>query len=100
VETLRNWERGRRRPLGPARALLRIAAAHPDVVASVLRRTRAKWTAEEDEAWEPLEVVLKRHRARRAREEAERARREAEDALNAAAVGPTMDLPPEWFTED
>jgi putative transcriptional regulator len=35
-ETLRNWERGRRWPLGPARALLRIAAADPDVVAAVL----------------------------------------------------------------
>jgi DNA-binding transcriptional regulator YiaG len=32
-ETLRNWERGRRWPQGPARALLRIANADPDVVA-------------------------------------------------------------------
>jgi putative transcriptional regulator len=42
-ETLRNWERGRRFPLGPARALLRIAAADPDVVASVLVRNKARW---------------------------------------------------------
>lgn len=42
-ETLRNWERGRRWPLGPARALLRIAAADPDVVAAVLVRHRATW---------------------------------------------------------
>lgn len=42
-ETLRNWERGRRFPLGPARALLRIAAADPDVVAAVLVRSKAKW---------------------------------------------------------
>jgi DNA-binding transcriptional regulator YiaG len=42
-ETLRNWERGRRYPVGPARALLRIAAADPDVVAAVLVRNRATW---------------------------------------------------------
>jgi DNA-binding transcriptional regulator YiaG len=42
-ETLRNWERGRRYPQGPARALLRIAAADPDVVAAVLVRNRAPW---------------------------------------------------------
>jgi DNA-binding transcriptional regulator YiaG len=32
VHTLRNWEQGRRRPEGPALALLRIAARHPHVV--------------------------------------------------------------------
>ena len=42
-ETLRNWERGRRYPLGPARALLRIAAADPDVVAAVLVLNRIPW---------------------------------------------------------
>ena len=42
-ETLRNWERGRRWPQGPARALLRIAAANPDVVAAVLVLNRAPW---------------------------------------------------------
>jgi len=42
-ETLRNWERGRRNPQGPARALLRIAAADPDVVAAVLVRNRVTW---------------------------------------------------------
>jgi DNA-binding transcriptional regulator YiaG len=42
-ETLRNWERGRRYPVGPARALLRIAAADPDVVAAVLVLNRAAW---------------------------------------------------------
>jgi putative transcriptional regulator len=42
-ETLRNWERGRRFPLGPARALLRIAAADPDVVAAVLVFNRVPW---------------------------------------------------------
>jgi putative transcriptional regulator len=43
AETLRNWERGRRYPVGPARALLRIAAADPDVVAAVLVRNRVPW---------------------------------------------------------
>jgi putative transcriptional regulator len=42
-ETLRNWERGRRWPLGPARALLRIAKANPDVVAAVLVLNRVPW---------------------------------------------------------
>jgi DNA-binding transcriptional regulator YiaG len=42
-ETLRNWERGRRCPLGPARALLRIAAADPDVVAAVLVWNKKTW---------------------------------------------------------
>jgi putative transcriptional regulator len=32
VGTLRNWEQGRRRPEGPARALLRVAARHPEAV--------------------------------------------------------------------
>lgn len=36
VATLRNWEQGRRRPDGPARALLRVAAANPEVVAAAL----------------------------------------------------------------
>ncbi len=32
VHTLRNWEQGRRKPEGPALALLRIAARHPRVI--------------------------------------------------------------------
>lgn len=32
VHTLRNWEQGRRRPEGPALALLRIAARHPTII--------------------------------------------------------------------
>ena len=36
VDTLRNWETGRRCPQGPARALLRIIDAEPRVVAEVL----------------------------------------------------------------
>ena len=36
VATLQNWEQGRRRPEGPARALLRIAAKHPDAVLEAL----------------------------------------------------------------
>lgn len=32
VHTLRNWERDRRHPDGPAIALLRIAARHPRVI--------------------------------------------------------------------
>jgi putative transcriptional regulator len=36
VATLQNWEQGRRRPEGPARALLRVAAANPEAVAEAL----------------------------------------------------------------
>ena len=36
VATLQNWEQGRRRPEGPARALLTVAAADPKAVAKAL----------------------------------------------------------------
>ena len=43
VKTLRNWEQGRRKPEGPARVLLQVAAKHPDAVWDVVRpATRAK----------------------------------------------------------
>ncbi|MGB5548757.1 MAG: helix-turn-helix domain-containing protein [Polyangiales bacterium] len=32
VHTLRNWEQGRRQPEGPAIAILKIAARHPNIV--------------------------------------------------------------------
>ncbi|HRP07039.1 MAG TPA: NadS family protein [Gemmatimonadales bacterium] len=38
VDTLQNWEQGRRQPEGPARVLLRVAAAHPEVLLSVNHR--------------------------------------------------------------
>jgi putative transcriptional regulator len=36
VATFQNWEQGRRQPEGPPRALLRIAAKNPQVVANTL----------------------------------------------------------------
>jgi putative transcriptional regulator len=36
VATLQNWEQGRRYPVGPARALLKIAAEHPETVEAAL----------------------------------------------------------------
>lgn len=36
VATLQNWEQGRRRPEGPARALLKVAAYDPDAVEAAL----------------------------------------------------------------
>jgi len=36
VATLRNWEQGRRNPVGPAQALLKVASENPDVVAQAL----------------------------------------------------------------
>ena len=32
VSTLRNWEQGRRKPEGPARVLLHVAAVHPEAI--------------------------------------------------------------------
>lgn len=39
VHTLRNWEQDRRRPDGPALALIRIAARHPRVLSENLAAT-------------------------------------------------------------
>jgi putative transcriptional regulator len=35
VGTLRNWEQGRRRPEGPARVLLQVAAKHPEALLGI-----------------------------------------------------------------
>jgi putative transcriptional regulator len=45
VDTLQNWEQKRRRPEGPARVLLRIAATHPDVLLSVAAAQPARRAA-------------------------------------------------------
>jgi putative transcriptional regulator len=37
VHTLRKWEQGRRKPEGPAVALLRIAARHPRIIRENLK---------------------------------------------------------------
>ncbi|MFZ2491634.1 MAG: NadS family protein [Thermoanaerobaculia bacterium] len=39
VDTLQNWEQGRRRPVGPARALLLVAARAPKVVEKALSKS-------------------------------------------------------------
>lgn len=36
VSTLQNWEQGRRKPEGPARALLKVAAENPGAVSAAL----------------------------------------------------------------
>lgn len=36
VATLQNWEQGRRKPEGPARALLQVASVYPEVVSQAL----------------------------------------------------------------
>jgi transcriptional regulator with XRE-family HTH domain len=40
VATLRNWESGKRKPRGPALALLRIIAYHPAVAVRAMIRVR------------------------------------------------------------
>ncbi len=37
IGTLQNWEQGRRYPVGPARALLKVAEANPRAVQEALR---------------------------------------------------------------
>jgi putative transcriptional regulator len=41
VGTLRNWEQGRRKPEGPARVLLRVAALHPEALLDISREHSA-----------------------------------------------------------
>lgn len=40
LETIRNWEQGKRSPRGPARALLAVIAHSPDTVFAALSRSR------------------------------------------------------------
>lgn len=40
IDTLQNWEQGRRTPQGPARVLLQIVAKHPDVVWDVVKPSK------------------------------------------------------------
>lgn len=42
VDTLQNWEQRRRQPDGPAKVLLRVAAAHPDILLSVTKRSPSR----------------------------------------------------------
>jgi putative transcriptional regulator len=42
VRTLENWEQGHRVPKGPARVLLKVAEAHPEVVWEVVRPKRER----------------------------------------------------------
>ncbi|TVM03973.1 MAG: transcriptional regulator [Candidatus Brocadia sp. WS118] len=42
VATLRNWEQGRRKPEGPARVLLRVAAKHPEAILGITGRTKMR----------------------------------------------------------
>jgi putative transcriptional regulator len=39
VATLRNWEQGRRKPEGPARVLLMVAAKHPEALLDIAGNT-------------------------------------------------------------
>ncbi|MGO9465200.1 MAG: helix-turn-helix domain-containing protein [Isosphaeraceae bacterium] len=52
VKTLRNWEHGRRKPDGPTRVLLQVAARHPeagwDVVRMEIRDSKNRRTATAD----------------------------------------------------
>ena len=49
AETLRNWEKGRRRPQGPARALLRAIDADPVALARALNWHAREYRPQPDE---------------------------------------------------
>ena len=38
ISTLRNWEQGRRKPDGPARILLLVAAKHPEAILDAVHK--------------------------------------------------------------
>jgi len=40
VNTVQNWEQGRRSPAGPAKVLLQVVAKHPDAVWDVVKPRR------------------------------------------------------------
>jgi putative transcriptional regulator len=40
VNTLQNWEQGRRSPVGPAKVLLKVVAKHPEAVWDVVKPRR------------------------------------------------------------
>jgi putative transcriptional regulator len=42
VATLRNWEQGRRKPEGPARVLLRVAAEHPEAMLDITKHPKMR----------------------------------------------------------
>lgn len=42
VATLRNWEQGRRKPEGPAKVLLMVAAKHPEVLLDLTDKTKKR----------------------------------------------------------
>ena len=48
IETVRNWEQGKRAPRGPARALLKLIDKVPDVAFAVLRKSDVARQAAED----------------------------------------------------
>ena len=42
VATLRNWEQGRRKPEGPAKVLLMVAAKHPEVLLDLTGKAKKR----------------------------------------------------------
>jgi len=44
LNTLQNWEQGRRSPQGPARILLQVAAKHPDALWDVVKQNNSQFT--------------------------------------------------------
>jgi putative transcriptional regulator len=42
LETVRNWEQGKRSPRGPARALLKVIEQAPDVAFAILGAAKAQ----------------------------------------------------------
>jgi len=61
VHTLRNWEQGRRRPEGPALALLRVATRHPRVAAGKSRGISVMFGTNQANAQEAMVDAISIH---------------------------------------
>ena len=92
VGTLRNWEQGRRKPEGPARALLRVAAVHPEAVLDALSRpVERKGEPPLSSTWPP--ILLRQTRdvfgTRRTRRKKERTRMKLSSASSLRSSAPS-----------
>jgi len=65
TKTLQNWEQKRRKPEGPARVLLQVAAKHPEAVLDVVSEINAKSKTKANRASNAGEPAPARSRPRK-----------------------------------
>jgi len=62
IETVRNWEQGKRSPRGPARALLKVIERAPDLAFAALRSDEGRRTTEDDRQPSQMADVIRARR--------------------------------------